>query len=155
MSDKQDSSETQSDAEKLANIISALQRCFIGKLEKDLAGGNISFSQYFLLGYLIQHGQLSMSEVAKKMEHTTAAATGIIDRLEKLRYVRRFRAEEDRRKVFVVITRQGIALVNRVREDVVSRVSGIMDHLTADEQKSWLHIYEKILNITNTNGCAS
>jgi hypothetical protein len=37
------------DAERLAHIIMEMQRCFILNLSKELAPGNVSFSQFFLL----------------------------------------------------------------------------------------------------------
>jgi len=47
-----------------------------------------------------------MTDIAKKMGHSTAAATGLVDRLEKLGFVERMHSAEDRRKVFVRITAQ-------------------------------------------------
>lgn len=72
------------DAERLADIFTALQRCFILTLSKELARGNVSFPQYCLLGFLGHQPHLTMTEIAQKMGHTTAAATGLVDRLEKL-----------------------------------------------------------------------
>jgi signal transduction histidine kinase len=40
------------DAERLAHIIMEMQRCFILNLSKELAPGNVSFPQFFLLTYL-------------------------------------------------------------------------------------------------------
>src|SRR5258707_14092014 len=42
------------DAERLAHIIMEMQRCFILNLSKELAPGNVSFPQFFLLTYLDQ-----------------------------------------------------------------------------------------------------
>ena len=53
-----------------------------------------------------------MSDIAKKMGHSTAAATGLVDRLEKLSYVERAHAAEDRRKIMVSITSKGLDLVS-------------------------------------------
>ncbi len=132
------------DAEELANIIIVLQRCFLLNLSKELANGNVSFPQYFLLGYLSQNGSASMTEIAQKMGHTTAAATGMVDRLENLDYISRRHATDDRRKVIVEITEKGESLVHRIREDMVKNVQKVMGHLTPSEQTSWLHIYRKI-----------
>lgn len=132
------------DAEELANIIIVLQRCFLLNLSKELANGNVSFPQYFLLGHLDQNGTATMTEIAQKMGHTTAAATGLVDRLENLAYITRCHAKEDRRKVIVKITDKGQSLVHRIREDMVKNVQKVMGHLTPDEQSSWLHIYQKI-----------
>src|SRR6478736_3576101 len=132
------------DAERLAHIIMEMQRCFILRLSKELAPGNVSFPQFFLLAYLDRKEVLSMSEIAKKMGHTTAAASGLVARLENLRYVMRSAARDDRRKVMVCITPKGSALVRRIREEMVGNVMKILNHLTPEEQKAWLHIYSKI-----------
>ena len=73
------------DAERLSHIILEMQRCFLLHLSKELAPGNVSFPQFFLLAYLDRKEVLSMSEIAKKMGHTTAAASGLVARLENLR----------------------------------------------------------------------
>src|SRR4051794_10766852 len=106
-----DDSCQRADAERLADIFTALQRCFILQLSKDLSRGNVSFPQYCLLGFLAQQGELSMSEIAKRMRHTTAAATGLVDRLEKLGHVTRVHARDDRRKIIVQVTESGSELV--------------------------------------------
>ena len=80
------------------------------------------------------------------MGHSTAAATGLIDRLENLGHVRRTHAKDDRRKVLVQITASGSALVAEVRDDMVSNVLKIMTLLDTHEQKVWLQIYEKIFS---------
>src|ERR1700741_4134184 len=76
------------DAERLSHIILEMQRCFVLHLCKELAPGNVSFPQFFLLAYLDRKEVLSMSEIAKKMGHTTAAPSGLGARPENLRYVK-------------------------------------------------------------------
>jgi DNA-binding MarR family transcriptional regulator len=132
------------DAEGLSHIILEMQRCFVLHLCKELAPGNVSFPQFFLLAYLDRKEVLSMSEIAKKMGHTTAAASGLVARLENLRYVTRSAARDDRRKVMVCITSKGSALVRRIREEMVGNVMKILNHLTPEEQKAWIQIYSKI-----------
>ena len=87
------------DAERLSHILMEMQRCFLLHLCKELAPGNVSFSQYFLLAALDQKEVLTMSAIAQKMGHTTAAATGLVARLENLNYIVRSSVREDRRKV--------------------------------------------------------
>ena len=94
-------------AERLADIFTALQRCFILKLSKKLDQGHVSFAQYCLLGFIVQQGDITMTEIAQKMGHTTAAATGLVDRLEKMGHARRVHDQNDRRKIRVEITPSG------------------------------------------------
>lgn len=139
--------EMRADAERLSHIILELQRCFVLHLCKELAPGNVSFPQFFLLTYLDLKEVLTMSAIAQKMGHTTAAASGLVARLENLGYVVRSSAPEDRRKVMVCITPKGTALVRRIRGDMVGNVMKMMEHLSPDEQKAWLRIYTKIYGV--------
>jgi DNA-binding MarR family transcriptional regulator len=143
-----------SDAERLSHIIMEMQRCFVLHLCKELAPGNVSFPQFFLLAALDHKEVLTMSAIAQKMGHTTAAASGLVARLENLGYVVRSSAVEDRRKVMVCITPKGSALVRRIREEMVGNLMKMMGHLTVAEQKAWLQIYSKIYNLCQTNGRA-
>lgn len=134
------------DLERLSQIILNMQRCFVLHLSKELAPGNVSFPQFFLLTYLDQKEVLTMSGIAQKMGHTTAAASGLVARLENLGYVVRSGTREDRRKVLVCITPKGSALVRRIREEIMGNLTKVMQHLSPEEQKAWLHIYTKIYN---------
>lgn len=137
-------SETRADCERLAEIFCVLQRRFLLNLSKELSRGNVSFPQYLLLGFLCHQEFLTMSEIAAKMGHTTAAATGLVDRLEKLRYAHRAHDSDDRRKIKVQITADGEALVARIRCDMIDNLGKFMEQLTPDERKKWVQIYEKI-----------
>ena len=132
-----------------------MQRCFVLHLCKELAPGNVSFPQFFLLAFLDQKEVATMSAIAQKMGHTTAAASGLVARLENLDYVVRSSAREDRRKVMVCITPKGTALVRRIREEMVCNLMKIMAHLTQDEQKAWLEIYTKIYGICQAEQAAA
>ena len=139
-----------SEVRRLADIILVLQRCFMLRISEDLSTGQISFPQFFLLGHLAEEEALSMSDIAGRMRHTTAAATGLVDRLESLGYASRAQSPEDRRKVLVHITPAGRALYNQVRDGIVKNLSGMMKHLLPAERRMWLQIYEKIISLCQT-----
>ena len=120
------------DAGRLADFIMFTQRSFLLNLSKELNKGNVSFAQFFLLGYLAKEDYLTMTDIAKKMGHSTAAATGLVDRLEKLGYVQRLHASDDRRKVMVQITRKGIDLVDKMREDIVENLVEVMAEMDSE-----------------------
>jgi DNA-binding MarR family transcriptional regulator len=147
--------QARADAEQLSHIIMEMQRCFVLHLCKELAPGNVSFPQFFLLAYLDHKEVLTMSAIAQKMGHTTAAASGLVARLENLNYVMRSSAREDRRKVMVCITPKGTALVRRIREDMVGNLMKIMANLTREEQKAWLQIYSKIYGVCQAEQAAA
>jgi len=112
---------------KLADFILFSQREFLLNLSRDLNKDNISFAQFFLLSYLATSKELTMTDIARKMGHSTAAATGLVDRLEKLGYMERAHAVDDRRKVLVSITPKGLDLVNRMRDELQDRIADAME----------------------------
>lgn len=138
------------DTRDLAEIILVFQRSFLNNLSVELSRGNISFAQFFLLTALEGGDPMTMSNIAARMRHTTAAATGLVDRLEALGYVARAHATDDRRKVLVRITAQGSALVARTKEDMVENLNAVMTYLTGPEQKAWVQIYRKIYRVLQT-----
>ena len=132
------------DTAELTDILLYLHRCFLNNLTRELSGGNVSFPQFFLLGALSGGQALTMSQIAARMQHTTAAATGLVDRLGTLGYVERAHATDDRRKVLVKITARGAALVTHIKDDVIHNLNTTMSHLTASDQRAWLRVYRKI-----------
>jgi DNA-binding MarR family transcriptional regulator len=129
------SASVKADADRLADFVLFSQRSCILNLSTELIRGNVSYPQFFLLAYLSSEEYLTMSDIAKKMGHSTAAATGLVDRLEKLEYVERVHAAEDRRKIMVRITRKGVELVVRMRGEIAADLANIlasMDEEVAD-----------------------
>ncbi len=129
---------------RLTDIIMTLQRCFLLRLSEELSKGQVTFPQFFLLGHLDAPKALTIGEISEKMNHTMAAASGLVDRLEALGYVKRVTSENDRRCVMVSITAKGVELVGRIRQDMIHNLGNVMATLSPHEQKMWLQIYEKI-----------
>lgn len=62
----------------------------------------LSLSDHKYLSYLLQKGPATAGELARLTGLTTGAVTGIIDRLERKKLVKRRFDKSDRRKVLVV-----------------------------------------------------
>lgn len=127
------------DANRLADFVLFTQRSCILNLSPELSKGNVSFPQFFLLTYLSSEEYLTMSDIAKKMGHSTAAATGLVDRLEKLAYVERAHAAEDRRKIMVRITSKGTQLVAKMRTEIANDLVGILAGMDEDQAEAVEH----------------
>ncbi|MCB1205957.1 MAG: MarR family transcriptional regulator [Verrucomicrobiae bacterium] len=136
--------EVEQNADRLADFIMFAQRSFLLDLSKELNKGNISYAQFFLLGYLANEDYLTMTDISKKMGHSTAAATGLVDRLEKLGYVQRLHAADDRRKVMVQITRKGIEMVSRLRNAIADSISQVMAAQESGDDEAHQPIYSQL-----------
>jgi len=138
--------EVSEDVDKVADFIMYTQRSFLLNLSRDLNEGNVSYAQFFLLGYLKSEDYLSMSDIAKKMGHSTAAATGLVDRLEKLGYVQRVHAADDRRKVMVKITEKGVDLVSKMRQGIVEGLAEVMSDMGSDDKDVLVGSSEQVVS---------
>jgi DNA-binding MarR family transcriptional regulator len=127
------------DAGRLADFVLFTQRSCILNLSKELSRGNLSYPQFFLLTYLSCEDYLTMTDIAKKMAHSTAAATGLVDRIEKLGYVERAHASEDRRKIMVRITSKGMELVSRLRKEIATDLAAILSKMDEEGAETVEH----------------
>ena len=62
----------------------------------------LSGTDHKYLGFLMEKGQMTAGELAAVSGLTTGAVTGLIDRFEKKKLVKRQLAKDDRRKVIII-----------------------------------------------------
>ena len=117
---------TADEARHLADFVLFSQRNCILRLSPELTQDRISYPQFFLLAYLDEEECLSMSSIARMMGHSTAAATGMVDKLQELGHLKRFTAAADRRKIMVRITEQGRELIARMRGNIAQNLADLM-----------------------------
>jgi DNA-binding MarR family transcriptional regulator len=64
-------------------------------------------TQLIILKEINALNRVHVGEVAKRINLSQATVTSVLDRLEKLMYIKRTRSDSDKRKVEVTITQQG------------------------------------------------
>ncbi|WMT38818.1 MarR family transcriptional regulator [Paenibacillus sp. D2_2] len=88
--------------------VSNMFRLLMKKASQDWNRGackmNLSFPQFQILYGLNTRGPLKVSELADALNMTSAAITGLADKLCSYSYVERERATDDRRVVYIKIT---------------------------------------------------
>ena len=95
--------------------------------------GGLPHAYYKVLVFLYEspHRRMTMSDLAAHQRYSTSRMTHAVASMEKSGWVRRVRSDEDRRKRFVELTDDGIALVRNVSpkqaEDVRSKVFSKLD----------------------------
>lgn len=97
--------------EKLMNLDSLEQ------VLKAVSAQGYSIPQLTLL-LALRNGKLTMTEAASKVGHSTAAATGSVDHLEKKRLVGREHDKEDRRKIWVSLTTNGMFSLSSLEKSI-------------------------------------
>jgi MarR family 2-MHQ and catechol resistance regulon transcriptional repressor len=101
-------------------------------------------SQYNVLRILRGEGKaMPCLEIAERMVQVVPAMTGLIDRLEKQELVRRDRSQEDRRVIYIELTKKGIELLRQLDQPVLELHHSLVGHLERDELKELSRLLEK------------
>ncbi len=91
-------------------------------------------SQYNVLRILREEdGPLASLEIAERMVQVVPAITGLIDRLEQQRFVRRQRSTNDRRIVHVRLTEIGRKMLVDLDQPVIDLHRKLLEHLSPSE----------------------
>lgn len=67
---------------------------------------DLTFPQALVLTILGEEGPLPISRLAQQTGSANSTVSGIVDRLEKMKLVERIRSEEDRRVIYVALTKE-------------------------------------------------
>lgn len=104
----------------------------------------LTASQYNVLRILRGDGAPMPSlEIAERMIQVVPAITGLVDRLEKQELVSRERCTDDRRVVYVEITKKALGLLKKMDQPVNDLHTQLMGHLTRAELKELIRLLEK------------
>jgi DNA-binding MarR family transcriptional regulator len=141
---------TQDEVAELVDISIVLQRSFLAWMTGQLGPGRVSLTQFMLLSILAKQGNSTMSQLAVQMRHTTAATTGLVDRLVEGGMVARTEDLEDRRKVMVKITLQGQDVVERIRMKMCNNLKNVCDALGSEDSRAWMRIYRRLHEVSST-----
>jgi DNA-binding MarR family transcriptional regulator len=115
------------DSSKVVSLLAFLERTIALPLLGVLNAEHINYGQFLLFGYLKESGnELGMKDIAKVMSFSTAAATGLVDKFEKRKIMKRSHAKDDRRKIRVRLTRKGLCILARVQESTDKTVQALM-----------------------------
>ena len=103
---------------------------------------NISEQQYNILRILRGAAkEISVTEVRERMIQKSPNATRLMDKLCDKKLIERIRCENDRRVVFVKITKKGLELIKKIN---MSDFDLYLDRLTESEAKTLNDLLDKI-----------
>lgn len=105
---------------------------------------DLTSSQYNVLRILRGEGKpMPCLEIGDRMIQVVPAMTGLIDRLEMQELVRRERCTEDRRVIYIELTKKAAALLKEMDEPVREQECKLIGHLTRTELKELSRLLEQ------------
>ncbi|MBP2071645.1 MarR family winged helix-turn-helix transcriptional regulator [Thermoanaerobacterium butyriciformans] len=102
-------------------------------MEDEFRELNITGPQGMIIGILMRHRKMKISELSKKMGLTSSTVSGIVDRLEKQGMVKRERSSDDRRVVYVNIDEEFRKKSKEVFKKVEDKFRDMMNKATEEE----------------------
>ncbi|MCW3126109.1 MAG: regulatory protein MarR [Bacteroidetes bacterium] len=102
------------------------------------------------LGILMQNGSMTAGELSRRTGLTTGAVTGLTDRLEKKKLVKREADKKDRRKIMIVPNHENAAkLFGNVLAGLQNKMVNLMAKLPQQEKEIIERYMLSIIDIMN------
>jgi DNA-binding MarR family transcriptional regulator/GNAT superfamily N-acetyltransferase len=119
--------------------------------KKLLQTHRLTIPQVVLLREIQRRGRLTLGDLAKHASLSNATVTGIVDRLEARKFVRRIRSETDRRQVFVEIISAGAKLMTAMPPLLQENFIQKLQDLEKWEQAQILSSLERVASLMNAD----
>ncbi len=134
-------------ADKINEIFPMVIREFLRRQTNELSKGRITMPQVIILNFLYNQGESRMTDLAHFMSVTTAAMTGIIERLVRYGYALRISEPNDRRIIKIKLTSRGSVLVKKINQQKRRMIIDIFSKLPQQEREDYLRIIMHIRDI--------
>jgi len=136
---------------KFADKVDAYMRSIIDSSlhwhDNELFKGKITMPQFIILDRLMREGQLNMTPLARYLRVTTAAVTGLVNRLVRQGCVKRTYDANDRRLIKVELTAKGLALVKKINAQRRRMIIRVFGELSGTDRSNYLGILSKVKDI--------
>jgi DNA-binding MarR family transcriptional regulator len=134
-------------ADKLNEAMPKIAKGFSRHGPKELFKGRITLPQFLVLEYLHRNVDSRMTDLARFMSVTTAAMTGIVDRLVKYSYAVREFEPKDRRVVKIRLTQKGAVLVEKIASQRRKMIISVFGKISGRDREDYLRVITKIQEI--------
>ncbi|MFH1414220.1 MAG: MarR family transcriptional regulator [Candidatus Omnitrophota bacterium] len=134
-------------ANQLNEILPTIIKGFAKSQANELYKGKITLPQFLILQILHKEGELKMSRLARFVNVTTAAMTGLVDRMVRDKYVVRMDDPNDRRIIRVKLTVKGSDLVKKINEQRRQMIIKTFGQISEDEREVYLKVLMRVKDI--------
>ena len=99
----------------------------------------------FILDYLEQTGgEMSTKDFAEKLNVSPARITALLKKMERNGFITRRTSSSDARRITIEITPAGIAFVDNLREQTLSKVERLLDQISKEDLETYIKITQQI-----------
>jgi DNA-binding MarR family transcriptional regulator len=134
-------------ADRLNKIMPVIMKGFARRSTNELYKGKITLPQLLVLAYLDEQGESRMTDLARFIKVSTAAMTGIVDRLVRYGYLLRVYDPKDRRIIKVKLNAKGASLIKKIAQQRRKMAINIFGKISEAEREDYLRILTRIRDI--------
>ncbi|OIK10477.1 MarR family transcriptional regulator [Bacillus sp. MUM 13] len=116
-------------------------------LIKEQICSDLTNEQYYTLRFIQQAPQCKSTDLAEAFYVNKSAISAIITRLTDKGLIQRKRDENDRRVVYLTLTKEGEALFSAKEQKIHKLVESFITKFNNEEIEAFIHTYEKLSRI--------
>jgi len=131
-------------ADRTSECMQSISKEYFRHHGEDIHKVKITLPQMVTLETLRRQGELKMTDLAAAMNVTTAAMTGLSDRLVRDGYIERASDPDDRRVVKIKLAEKGKKIANHVAEEKRKTVIRMFSVISQAEREKYLKILKHI-----------
>ena len=131
-------------SDRVAELMPVISREFLKQQTTEFLKTKITMPQFIVLEILSHHGESKMTDLANLLDVTTAAMTGIVDRLVRDGYAARGHDEDDRRIVKIKLTQKGEKIVKSMVENRKRIMIKMFSGISQEEREQYLSILTRV-----------
>ena len=132
---------------RMAYVVKEIIRSLKKRFQKE--GINLTIEQFFILNILDNEDGLILQELAEIVDRDKSAVLRHIDGLEKNHFVTRVTDDEDKRRKLLLVTKQGINVLEKARsvdQQLDKEITGKVENIEIKEFEDALSKMYKFLN---------
>ena len=113
-------------------------------VEKNLERINLGSTEYSILRYLTEEGNMPMVQMANNIMVTQGWITGLIDSMEKRNLVERTRSKDNRRVIELNITKEGSKVFERAKKVHLEYIANCIKHMDDETVSSTVKLLKDL-----------
>ena len=131
-------------SDRVSELMRVIAREYVKLQTTELVKTKITMPQFIVMEILLHRGESKMTDLAEPLGVTTAAMTGIVDRLVRDGYAARGEDPQDRRIVKVKLSPKGektVKAMAEARKRITTKLFGV---LSQEDREQYLDIMTRL-----------
>jgi len=138
-------------ADRINDLMPVMIKEFAKRQVNEFFKDKITLPQFLILDFLEKNGESKMTNLAHFMSVSTAAMTGMVDRLVNYGYAARESELHDRRVIKIKLNLRGNRLVKKINQQRRNMIIDVFGRVSETDRSDYLRVLMKIKEVLTKN----